>query len=110
MMTRSMLQIMLKCAAVAQVPESDEMQGKATPGLVDIQMTRALNGPPLLTLVTDTRPQDSYVVVQYGRRWFWIADNDIQSKYTFGIVMLLFSIADTGVRGAAPIVTIPVNQ
>ena len=32
------------------------------------------------------------------------------SKYTFGIVMLLFSIADTGVKGAAPVVTIPANQ
>ena len=110
MMTRSMLQIMLEFAAVVQVPEADVAQGKATPGVVDTEMTRALNGPPLRILVTDPQPQDSYVAVQYGRRWFWIADNDIQSKYTFGIVMLLFSIADTGVRGAAPIVTIPANQ
>ena len=37
MMTRSMLQIMLEFAAVVQVPESDVVQGKATPGLVDTQ-------------------------------------------------------------------------
>jgi hypothetical protein len=110
MMTRSMLQIMLEFAAVVQVPESDVVQGKATPGVVDTQVTGALNGPPLRILVTDTPPNDVHVAVQYGRRWFWIADNDIQSKYTFGIVMLLFSIADTGVRGAAPVVTIPANQ
>ena len=110
MMTRSMLQIMLEFAAVVQVPESDVVQGKATPGVVDTQMTGALNGPPLRVLVTGTPPQDAYVAVQYGSRWFWIADNDIQSKYTFGIVMLLFSIADTGVKGAAPVVTIPANQ
>jgi hypothetical protein len=110
MMTRSMLQIMLEFAAVVQVPEADVVHGKATPGIVDTQMTGALNGPPLRVLVTDTSPQDPYVAVQYGRRWFWIADNDVQSKYTFGIVMLLFSIADTGVRGAAPVVTIPANQ
>jgi hypothetical protein len=109
MMTRSMLQIMLEFAAVVQVPESDVVQGKATPGVVDTQVTGALNGPPLRILVTDTPPNDAHVAVQYGRRWFWIADNDIQSQYTFGIVMLLFSIADTGVRGAAP-VTIPANQ
>jgi hypothetical protein len=44
--------------------------------------------------VTDTPPQDAYVAAQYDKRWFWIADNDIQSKYTFVIIMLLFSIAD----------------
>jgi hypothetical protein len=48
--------------------------------------------------------------VQYHERWFWIADVDFESKYTFGIIMLLFSITDTGVKGAAPIVTIPANQ
>ena len=47
---------------------------------------------------------------QYGGKWFWIADTDIQSKYTFGVIMLLSSIADTGVRGAAPVVTVPANQ
>ena len=80
MMTRSMLQIMLEFAAVVQVPESDVAQGKATPGLVDTQAAGALNGPPFRVLVTDTPPQDAYVAAQYDRRWFWIADTDIQSK------------------------------
>jgi hypothetical protein len=109
MLTRSMLQIMLEFAAVIKVPEADVLQGKAGPGLVDTQ-SAALNGPPLRVQVTDTPPSDAYVAAQYDKRWFWIADNDIQSKYTFGIIMLLFSIADSGVRGAAPVVTIPANQ
>ena len=107
MMTRSMLQIMLEFAAIVRVPESDVVQGRATPGLVDAQAAGALSGPPLRVLVTDSPPQDAYVAVQYDRRWFWIADTDIQSKNTFAIIMLLFSIADTGVKGSAPVVTIP---
>ena len=107
MMTRSMLQIMLEFAAVVQVPESDVVQENATPGLVDTPGARALNGPPLRVLVTDTPPKDAHVAVQYDNRWIWIADDDVQSKYTFGIIMLLFSIADTGTRGSAPVVTIP---
>jgi hypothetical protein len=110
MMTRSMLQIMLEFAAIVQVPESDVVQGKAAPGLVDDQAVGALSGPPLRVLVTDNPPQDAHVAVQYDRRWFWIADTDIQSKNTFAIIMLLFSIADTGVKGSAPVVTIPANQ
>jgi hypothetical protein len=110
MNSRSMLQIMLEFAAVVQVPEADVAQGKATPGLVDTATEGALNGPPLRVLVTDKQPQDAYVAAEYDGKWFWIADTDIQSKYTFAVIMLLFSIADTGVRGSAPVVTIPANQ
>ena len=110
MMTRSMLQIMLEFAAVVQVPQSDVEQGKATPALIDSRAPAAPGGPPLQVLVTDAPPKDAFVAVQYHERWFWIADADIESKYTFGIIMLLFSIADTGVKSAAPVVTIPANQ
>ena len=109
MMTRSMLQIMLEFAAVIQVPEADVAQGKAGPGLVDTQSAAPI-GPPLRVHVTDAPPRDAYVSAQYDKRWFWIAGTDIQSKYTFATIMLLFSIADPGVRGSAPIVTIPANQ
>jgi len=109
MMTRSMLQIMLEFAATVQMPESDVAQGRATPGSVEASGA-ALNGPPLRVLVADAPPRDAFVVAQYDGRWFWIADTDIQSKYTFAVIMLLFSIADTGVRGSAPVVTIPANQ
>jgi len=111
MTTRSMLQIMLEFAATVQVPEADVAQGRATPGLAaDTPAAVTQNGPPLRIIVTDAQPQDAYVAAQYGGRWFSIADTDIQSKYTFAVIMLLFSIADTGVRGAAPVVTIPANQ
>ncbi len=61
-------------------------------------------------LVADTAPQDAYVAVPYDNKWYWIANTDIESKSTFGVVMLLFSISETGTKGAAPVVTIPANQ
>ena len=110
MKTRSMLEIMLEFAAAVQVPDSDISGGKAAPGAVSSQTQAPWGGPPVRVLVSDTAPKDAFVAVPYGGRWYWIADNDIQSKTTFGILMLLFSIADTGVKGAAPVVTIPANQ
>jgi hypothetical protein len=71
---------MLEFAAAVQVPAGDVAGGRASPGMVA------------------------------GVPHYWIADTDIESKTTFGVVMLLFSIADTGTRGTAPIVTIPANQ
>jgi len=112
MMTRSMLQIMLELGAIVQVPEADVTSGRAAPGAVAVQApgTPATQAPALLNLLSgDSPPRDAYVAIQYGDHWFWIANTDIRSKYTFGMVMLLFSISDTGVHGNAPVVTVPAN-
>jgi hypothetical protein len=110
MKTRSMLEIMLEFAATVQVPESDVAEGRAAPGTVSSRPAEPLSGPPIRIQVGDTPPKDAYVAVPYNSRWYWIADTDNQSKTTFGVVMLLFSISETGVKGAAPVVTIPANQ
>jgi hypothetical protein len=110
MMTRSMLQIMLEFAAGVRVPEADVVAGKASPGLVDTQAETPRSGPPLTILVADSSPQGAFAAAAYDNRWFWIAVTDIQSKTTFGVLMLLFSIAETGIKGSAPVVTIPANQ
>ena len=112
MMTRSMLQIMLELATIVQVPASDVTSGRAAPGAVEVQAsgTPEAQDPALLNMFSgESQPQDAYVAIPYGGRWFWIANTDIRSKYTFGMVMLLFSISDTGVRGNAPVVTVPAN-
>jgi hypothetical protein len=54
-------------------------------------------------------PKDAHVGVQYGKRCHWIADTDIKSKSTFGVVMLLFNCGN-GHEGAAPVVTIPAKS
>lgn len=110
MKTRSMLEIMLEFAATVQVPETDVVDGKASAGAVSSRPEEPLSGPPIRIRVGDAAPKDAFVAAQYDGRWFWIADTDIQSKSTFAIVMLLFSISETGVKGGTPVVTIPANQ
>jgi hypothetical protein len=110
MRTRSMLEIMLEFAAAVQVPKVDVSEGKATPGAAAAQSAAAWGGPPMRVIVGDAAPNDAYAAVQYNRRWYWIDSSDIESKSTFAVVMLLFSIADTGAKGSAPVVTIPANQ
>lgn len=109
MLTRSMLQILLELGAIVQVPASDVAEGRAAPGLVIDQSGGAMEPPVLQIMSSDSPPSEAFVSVPYKNRWFWIADTDIRSKYTFGFVMLLFSISDTGVRGPAPVVTVPAN-
>ena len=81
--------------------QSDVAEGRAAPGLVIDQAGEAASAPRAANHESVIRPRsEAYVSVPYKNRWFWIADTDIRSKYTFGFVMLLFSISDTGVRGA----------
>lgn len=107
MKTRSMLEIMLEFAAAVQVPDSDVAEGRASPGAVSSSPEEPQSGPPMRIRVGDSPPKDAYVAAEYDRRWYWIADTDLQSKTTFGFVMLLFSISETGIKGAAPVITIP---
>ena len=63
---------------------------------------------PLVTILSgDSAPKEASVAVEYHGHWFWIPDTDIQSKYAFGFVMLLFSISGTGLKAGAPVVTVP---
>ena len=101
--SRSMLQIMLEFAAYVDVPDADLASGKALPSMFE----DGAMAPPMQILSGPDRPAEAYAAVRYGRRWFWIADTDLRSKTWFGVVILLFSVADTGIRGAAPVVTVP---
>jgi hypothetical protein len=108
--TRSMLEIMLEFAAAVRVPETDVAEGNATPGMVSTQSPTRWGGPPIRILVGDAAPNDAFVAVPYDNRWYWIAKTDIETKSTFGVLMLLFSVAETGTKGPSPVVTIPANQ
>jgi hypothetical protein len=110
MITRSMLELMLELAAIVRVPASDVAEGRATPGSVTDQAGESRASIALQIVSGNAPPPEAYVAVSYKNRWFWIADTDIRSKYTFGFMMLLFSISETGARGAAPVVTVPASQ
>jgi hypothetical protein len=43
----------------------------------------------------------------YKGYWFWIEDTDIASKRTFTLLLILFSLAETGQSVTAPVVTVP---
>ena len=101
--SRSMLQIMLEFAAYVDVPDGDLSSGKASPSMFEDGAME----PPMRIGSSSDRPPEAYAAVRYGGRWFWIANTDIRSKTMFGVVILLFSVADTGIRSAAPVVTVP---
>lgn len=51
-------------------------------------------------------PKNANVAVHYRNRWFYIADNDSDSKQTIALVEQLFALQAGEVKGTAPLVTL----
>ena len=55
------------------------------------------------------RPASSFVVVPYRGNWFYIADNDLESKSTFMLLTQLFNLQAGQIKTVAPALTIGVG-
>ena len=56
------------------------------------------------------RPDKAYVAVQHRGWWFYIADDDQDSKATFSLVNILFSLQAATGKGRSPLLTLPVGK
>ena len=105
-LTRSMLEIIAEMAAGVDIPVEHIAQNRATPS-PDVPVEVA-GLPKLIHIMSGaSKPVDAFVAVPYRDRWFWVDDRDLDSKRMFSFLMILFSLAETGSDGGAPIVTIP---
>ena len=87
-----------------EVPEEDLRQKVAAPAFALAEaerreVGRIRSGP--------SRPETSYVAVQYRGNWFWVEDSDWLTKRALTAVMFFFTLADTGSPDKLPLITIP---
>ncbi|MDF1658004.1 MAG: hypothetical protein P1U58_10365 [Verrucomicrobiales bacterium] len=54
-------------------------------------------------------PVDAFVKLRYRGNWFYIEDNDLESKSTFMLLNQLFNLLAGDIKKAAPVLTIPVG-
>jgi len=58
----------------------------------------------------DERPASVYVAVRYRDHWFYVADNDVDTKSTFSLLMELNRLELTGKPGPGPQLTLPLGR
>lgn len=110
--SRSIMSILFFLSHAVDVPAEDVAAG---------HVTRTLNsdgtpfdwddisGRHLKVHTSKTRPDNSYVAVPYRDSWFYIEDNDLNSKSTFMLLTQLFNLQAGQTTSIAPSLTIPVG-
>lgn len=101
-LTRSMLDILVALSAQVTAPQIDIDEHRVPPNQqVDEE-------PHLMSVLSsDSKPEDAFTSVLYRDHWFWVADTDLASKRMLTVMVLLFSLVQTGdVKPVAPVLTI----
>lgn len=70
---------------------------------------RRVTGDLLRIPSAPQRPDDAFVAVPYRGTWFYIADDDLDSKSTFGLLVQLFSLQAGDSRSLVPMLTLPIG-
>lgn len=107
--TRSLLGVLYYLSQGVDVPPSDVEAGRVTRTLTPSgepfdwsQVTRDL----FRVRVADQAPDGAFVRVRYRDHWFFIPDDDLESKTTFGLLSQLFSLQAGGAHALAPTLTL----
>jgi hypothetical protein len=99
-LSRSMLQILIELAGSINVPKEHLEQGQVSyvPLISDV--------PHLINVYSGSQePLNAFVAVEYNDFWFWIAKDDPESKRILSLLLLFFSLSETG-SGTAPAITV----
>jgi hypothetical protein len=109
-LTRSTLQIMINLATGIDVPPEHVAQGFTVPSPDGQDAAGVPQASQLLKVrYGKERPGNALTAVKYHDYWFWIDDGDFRSKRSFGFLMILFSLTETGGKEGLPLVTIPAS-
>jgi hypothetical protein len=107
MQPRSLLQVLLGVGAFVEVPPEHLARQWAIPG-AEIE---AEGSSPLAVRIRSSlqKPDHPYAAARYKGYWFWIDQSDWRTKRTLAMVILLFTLTDTGEGEHLPVLTIPTS-
>lgn len=90
-----------KSAGLVTVPRS--------PGGAEFDWRHTLGGKLFHIRESEDRPDLAFLAIPYRGRWFYIADNDLESKSTFMLLTQLFRLQAGAAKAITPALTIPLR-
>ncbi|WAS93552.1 hypothetical protein [Nannocystis punicea] len=111
MVTRSLLGGMYYVSHGVEVPPEDYAVGRVPTtrdGDGDLFDWARLTGTLMRIRHSRREPSGAYVSVFYRGLWFWIADNDLESKSTFSFITQVLEMQSGEIKSAAPVLTLPI--
>jgi hypothetical protein len=102
-LTRSMLGALSQLAIQINVPPDDVTQHRTMPTVGNVGLEHR---PVVIIHSGSEAPAETFTSVRYRQSWFWIADDDFDSKLAFTILQILLAISRTENTPGA-ILTIP---
>jgi hypothetical protein len=103
--TRSLFEIMIELSARVDPPDLHVDKGFVSAALSDEQRVAI----PFRVHSAESKPVEAYAAIRYLGHWFWIPNNDEESKIIFVFLMLLSSLVESDEGKIAPVVTVPTN-
>ena len=103
LLTRSMLGVLGQLAFQADVPQEDVDRHRT---VETIGQTSNESRPVVVIHSGDRQPTEPFTAIKYQRRWFWVSEDDFDSKVAFTIVNILLSLAMTS-TAPGTVITIP---
>ena len=103
---RSMMEIMQIASTTVHVPAKDIDAGIV---FVDPTPTHDPDDDWLNIKSSKDEPANATLRVRYRDHWFYIEDNDLESREAFTMLNAFFAVTGGTVPGANPILTLPVN-
>lgn len=112
LVTRSLMACMYFLSQGVEPPPEDLAAGRVTQTLdasgESFDWT-AITGGLMRIRSGRERPANAYTSVQHRGTWFWISDDDLDSKSTFALLGQLLELQSGGAERARPVLTIPVG-
>ena len=108
--TRSLFSAIYYLSRHVDAPEADIAAGIVSPA-PDFNSERAGTTSALNRLFhirsSENEPDSASVKVFYRDSWFYIADNDQDSKTTFALLSMLITLQSGDTKGVTPLITLP---
>jgi hypothetical protein len=111
--TRSLMSIFFYLSQNVDAPISDEQDSLVTRtrnedgSLFNWAATPA--GRLFHVYESENRPEKAFLAIPYRDHWFYLADNDLESKSSFMLLMQLFRLQAGATKATGPTLTIPVR-